>query len=98
MTSTALTTEKVSDVKNIITKIYPQMTRQAFSDFLSTPSPSNGTRGGRGNGRGVGTPTRGRGGGRGGSRKDYSAVPPVDYSLLNKERYQKLDGKSGCCP
>lgn len=43
-----------------------------------------GGRGGRGGGGG-----RGRGGK---SKQDYSDVPPIDYSAINKQTYKQIDG------
>ncbi|KAJ9102548.1 hypothetical protein QFC21_002949 [Naganishia friedmannii] len=69
------------------------MSRQAFGDFLNG-NPSSG-RGGRGNGMG-GRGGRGGGGGgrgRGGkSKQDYSDVPPIDYSAINRQTYKQMDG------
>lgn len=64
-----------------------------------------GSRGGGGGG--FSSPRGGGGGGRGGRggyaagggneggrnlRKDYSAVQPIDYALINKEKYKTMDG------
>lgn len=47
-----------------------------------------GSRGGRGGGGG--------GRGRGSSLKtDYTSVRPIDYALVNKERYKTMTGKLG---
>lgn len=57
--------------------------------------------GGRGFGRGRGGAVSERGGGRGGGGRgrggggaNYSNVQPVNYDVINRERYNKVDG--GC--
>ena len=53
-----------------------------------TESPGRG----RGRGRGGGSGFRGRGGAS--LRADYTAVPPIDYSRINKENYKTMTGQS----
>lgn len=52
-----------------------------------TESPGRG----RGRGRGGGSGFRGRGGAS--LRADYTAVPPIDYSRINKENYKTMTGQ-----
>ena len=58
------------------------------SPSTSAMTPDGGR--GRGRGRGGGSGFRGRGGAS--LRADYTAVPPIDYSRINKENYKTMTG------